>query len=294
MRRGLRLGLLAIASGAVAFAVVSAFLALRLTSPQPRPVGPPGDYLPDGTEAVGFLAADGVGLRGWYSVAPAAPDGSPAQAVALLHGFGGNRRQMLARAGWFRRRGCTVLLYDARGHGESGGDRISAGWFETRDLHGAVDFLRRRGHRDIGLVGASQGAATIALAASELRDIRWVVLESMYPTLRDALDRRFRLALGPAGPVAGSLLVFFAQLRLGIDLDNVDPLARGAILTCPVLVAHGEADRHTAAASAEAFYARLPGPKAIWIVSGAGHVDLYGFAPRDYEARVDRFLSSLH
>lgn len=302
MPRRLRLLLVAAVAGLAAFVAVSAFFAVRFTSPQPRSVGTPGDYLPATTETVAFPAADGVKLAGWYAAPPAstpsaaparAADSTPARAVILLHGFGSTRRQVLARAGWFHRQGFAVLLFDARGHGESAATRVSVGWFETSDLEGALAYLRTRGHRDFGLVGVSQGAATIALAADRLRDVRWIALESMYPTLRDALDCRFRLHFRLPGWLAGALFVPFAEWRLETDIDLIAPRDHVARLPCPVYFMHGDADRHTLLASALDLHARAPSPKSLWIVPGAGHNDLYSHAPAAYEARFTAFLHSL-
>ncbi len=295
MPRRLRLAAIAAVVGLGLFAAVSAVFVVRFTSPQPRPVGQPGEYLPAAAESVAFPAADGVILRGWYAVPSAAgpqPAG-PARAVVLLHGFGSTRRQMLARAGWFHQLGFAVLLYDARGHGESEGTRVSAGWFETADLAGALACLRTRGYRDIGLVGVSQGAATITLAADRLRGVRWIALESMYPTLRDALDRRFRLSFHLPGWLAGALFVPFAEWRLGLDIDTVAPRDHIARLPCPVYVMHGDADRHTLPSSARELHALAPTQKSLWLVPGAAHRDLYSHAPREYEARLTAFLQSL-
>ena len=36
----------------------------------------------------------------------------------------------------------NVILFDLRGHGESDGDRFSLGYFEKRDVLGAIRYLR--------------------------------------------------------------------------------------------------------------------------------------------------------
>jgi fermentation-respiration switch protein FrsA (DUF1100 family) len=184
------------------------------------------------------------------------------------------------------------LLYDARGHGESDGDHVSIGWFETRDLLGALDYLRSRGFRDFGLIGESQGGATVALAARELRDVKWVVLESVYPTLRDAVDRRFRLFFRVPGWLGAALMVPFAEWRLGISADDVTPVERIIDLSSPVFILHGDRDRHTLPEAAQAFFAKAREPKSLWLVPGAAHVDLYGFAKTDYEKRLLGFIAS--
>lgn len=285
-RLGLRL-LVAAAVLGLSFAGVSAYFAIQFTSPIRSSVGGFAEYLPPTTESVRFNATDGIPLAAWFVPKPGAT-----RAAVLLHGHGSNRRQMLARARLLHAQGYAVLLYDARGHGESGGERISIGWFEKRDLLGALDYLRGRGFREFGLIGLSQGGATIALAASELRDIKWVTLESVYPTLRDAVDRRFRRLFAVPGWLAGMLLVPMAEWRLGVAIDDISPLAHVADLRCPVFFLQGEADLSTLPESARALYAQARGPKSIWFVPGAAHVDLYGFTKGEYEKRLLEFIAT--
>ena len=153
--------LLSVLAAAVACAGVSAFFAWRLTSPPRRIIGDPSPEIAAFTQAVVFPSRDGLRLSGWLV---AARDST--KAVVLLHGNGSSRRQMLARAKLFHDAGYAVLLYDARGHGLSEGDRVSAGWFETSDLLGALDFLRAKGFKELGCLGESQGGATILLCRS--------------------------------------------------------------------------------------------------------------------------------
>lgn len=277
------MGFIALGLGVVAFIAVSAFFARQFTSPKPKPVGDFAPFLPATTQAVRFDATDGVSLAGWFT-----PNVSNAKAAILLHGNGSTRRQMLARAGLLHREGYAVLLYDARGHGESGGDLVSIGKYETRDLLGALAFIRAQGAREIGLIGVSQGGATVALAGASLGpDIRWAVIESMYPTLRDAVDRRFRRMLGIPGWLGGMVMVPLAERRLGLSIDDIAPIESIDRLPCPVFIVHGASDTHTLEASARAL-----SPKQLWLVPDAGHVDLYGFAHASYEARLLDFIRS--
>ena len=183
--RLLRWMLIAGATGVGGFAVVSTLFAWRFTTPPRHALAVRPETFLEAYENVTFPARDGVSLAGWF-----VPRRDTKRAVVLLHGNGATRTQMLARARFFHDHGYSALLYDARGHGESGDALVSFGWYETRDLLGAIDWLRARGFSEIGLLGVSQGGATIALAASDLHGIRWAVLEpyvipsgSMIPNL---------------------------------------------------------------------------------------------------------------
>ncbi|MBI4624136.1 MAG: alpha/beta hydrolase [Verrucomicrobia bacterium] len=185
----------------------------------------------------------------------------------------------------------AALLYDARAHGESGGDLVSFGWFETRDLLGALDWLRTRGFHKFGCVGVSQGGGTIALAAAKLHGVRWVVLESVYPTLSNAIDRRFRRTFGLPGWFAAALMVPLAEWRIGINAGTISPRDAIARLSCPVLVMSGDHDEHTRPEDAREVFEHASEPKSFWLVPGAAHVDLYGYAKHDYEVRLLEFIA---
>ncbi len=273
-------------AGALAFVAGSAFFAWQFTGPARRPLGDKAERFLAAFENAEFPARDGVRLSGWF-----VPCAGARQAVVLLHGFGSTRTQMLARARLLYEHGYATLLYDARAHGTSAGDQVSFGWFETRDLLGALDWLRTRGFSEFGCIGASQGGATIALAAPELRDVKWVVLESTYPTLLNAVDRRFRRSVYLPGWLAGSALIPIAEWRLGLKAETVSPRDAIVALACPVLVMTGEQDTHTLPSDTREIFDRAREPKSWWLVSGAAHVDLYGFAKGEYERSVLEFIA---
>ncbi len=285
--RSLRILAFTAAIAGLAFVAGSAFFAWKLTGPMRRPLGTePQKYL-SAFETVRFPATDGVSLAGWF-----APRAGAKQAVILLHGHGSTRTQMLARAKLLHDHGYAALLYDARGHGESSGDLVSLGWLERGDLLGAMNWLRTRGFTEFGLIGSSQGGATIALAADQLRGVRWVVLESVFPTLENALDRRFRRTVFLPGWLAGSLMVPIAEWRLGLRASTINPGEAVSKLPCAVFVMSGELDTHTMPIDARILFERAREPKSWWLVPGARHVDLYGFAKQDYERKLLDFISA--
>src|SRR5438045_978113 len=85
--------------------------------------------------------------------------GSVAAAV-LLHGASSTRSNVLAHADVLARHGFGVLLFDARGHGRSGGRAMELGWYGDRDIAAAVSYLEARtdvARGRIGAVGMSMG-----------------------------------------------------------------------------------------------------------------------------------------
>jgi pimeloyl-ACP methyl ester carboxylesterase len=231
-----------------------------------------------------------VKLEGWYVPCPGSN-----RAVLLLHGYGCIRTQHLARAKLFHGQGYGVLLYDARAHGRSEGSVVSFGYHEKKDLLGALDWMKAKGFSEIGCLGISMGGATLAQASTELGQagIKWIVLESVFPTLSNAVDRRFQRMFSVPGWLAGCLMVPFAEFRLGVSAKKVSPRDAIATLPCPLFVMAGDLDEHTRPEDARQIFDHAREPKRWWLVPGAGHVDLHGFAKQEYERRLLEFVASV-
>ena len=144
---------------------------------------------------VTFPAADGVRLAGWYV------PGTSGAAIVLVHGGGGDRSGAIRHARLLAASGYGVLLYDARGRGESEGHENAFGWRWDRDVRGAVDYLEAAGIRRIGLLGLSTGAeAVVTEAASDPRVAAVVAdgLQGRTPGDAGNLGLGNRLSIQPA------------------------------------------------------------------------------------------------
>jgi hypothetical protein len=134
-----------------------------------EPIGaPPGAAYRD----VAFQATDGLDLAGWYR-----PSQNGA-AVLLVHGGGSDRTGAVAHAKMLVRHGYGVLLYDARGRGESDGAPNNYGWDWGKDVGGALSFLERRSDVEpgrIGALGLSTGADVLIEVAATRKDLGAVV-----------------------------------------------------------------------------------------------------------------------
>jgi len=239
-----------------------------------------------GAEPVSFRDAAGQQITGWFV------PGRPGEgAVLLLHGVRGNRLQMLARAHWLQREGIASLLIDLPAHGESSGERITFGRREAPAVDAALAWLRTRlpGEK-VGAIGVSLGGASL-LFAKRQPELDALVLESVYPTIEDAVQDRLSMRLGPTAATALAPLLL-VQLPLRLDLTAADLRPIGAIggVRAPLLLASGTEDQHTRWPETEAMFAAARQPKALWPVPGAAHVDLHDFAPAAYEARLGPWL----
>lgn len=241
-------------------------------------------------EAVTFPAADGVPLSGWYLPA------TRGAAVVLLHGSGSTRSTVLDQAVVLARGGYGVLLYDARGHGESGGRAMGFGWNGDADISGALDFLTTRPEIDpgrIALAGLSMGGEQAIGAAAGDPRVRAVVAEGA--TGRTAADKAW---LSGAYGLRGTLQEGLDHLTYWLaDLMTAagppPPLYAAVAAFAPrplLLIAAGEVPDEPRAAR----YLQEAAPSAVtvWEVPGAGHTSGLATAPAEWEQRVLEFLSS--
>jgi fermentation-respiration switch protein FrsA (DUF1100 family) len=271
---------------AFALAILAAGAALWLLGASLIGVTPHAVALPEPAgEALTLRAAPDQLVQGNYL------PGRGKGGILLLHGLHGDRRQMAARARFLQGQGYATMLIDLPGQGASTADAVTFGLREAHGVRAALDALRRRvPGQPIGVIGVSLGAASLVLCRDCGR-VDAVVLESMYPTIEEAVADRLRMRLGPLGGPLSRLLLWQLPLRLGISAGQLRPIDRIADLQAPVLVAAGSADLHTTLPETRRLFAAVAEPKALWIVEGAAHVDLYAFAPADYERRVGAFLA---
>ncbi|MEO8248368.1 MAG: alpha/beta hydrolase [Burkholderiales bacterium] len=230
-------------------------------------------------------SANGLKISAWLSRGR-----QGAGVVLLVHGVRANRLAMLDRARFLHQFGYSLLLIDLPAHGASDGDRISYGLVEAEAVRIALAFLAREmPHEQIGVIAISLGAAAVVLAEPNPAPSA-VVLESMFPTIRDALANRLRRYFGPVGTLLTPLFLWWFELRLDVSARQLAPIDKVAALGAPLLILSGSADANTTVAETEAIFDAASEPKSLWIVPGAAHVDLHAFSPVEYERRVARFL----
>jgi uncharacterized protein len=263
-----------------------------LSWPATRPIGgPPADLHAEHVLLRLAPAASNDGHAACLTAAAWFARGrTGAGAVLLLHGVRADRRAMLARARFLQRAGYAVMLMDLPSHGESSGDRITFGWREADGVTAAMIWLRSTlpGEK-IGVIGVSLGAAALVFSGQRPDA---AVLESMYPTIKEAVEDRLQARFGVLGRAAAPLLLWQLPVRLGIGAGQLVPIARMGRFAAPVLIASGSADQHTTEAETRRIFGAAREPKQLWLAEGAAHVDLHAFGGAEYEKVVGAFLAS--
>jgi fermentation-respiration switch protein FrsA (DUF1100 family) len=220
--------------------------------PWPSRVPAASSVLP-GSQEVAFATEDGIHLGGWFLPAQG---GSPAPAVVVCNGNGGNRALRAPLAAALARAGLSVLLFDYRGYGGNPG-RPSEGGLAA-DARAAQAWLATRPEVDPGRIayfGESLGAA-VALRLAIQRPPAALILRSPFTSLTDVGRLHY-----PWLPVRWLLT------------DRYGSAARVAQLSVPLLVIAGERDQIVPAALSRRLYDAASVPKRFVLVPGADHND---------------------
>jgi pimeloyl-ACP methyl ester carboxylesterase len=238
-------------------------------------------------EEVTLTTNDSLALRGWYI-----PSHNQA-AVIVLHGYGGNRLEMLTRAVTLAQHGYGVLLYDERASGESDGEQRTFGWLDAGDVPMALSFLRQRSDVDpnrMGILGFSIGGQIALRAAGQSEQIRAIVAEepgfariSDVPDMPTLEDKYYAVSYW----LGENLL----SLRTGIPIPEGVVAAIQRIAPRPILfIATG---RNYAQQLVQYFFRQAGEPKFYWEVPEVGHGGSPIARPQEYEQTVVGFFDRI-
>jgi len=247
----------------------------------PRRVLPPGNTLRKNNipyQSVDLITDDGVRLSAWYT------HPRNGAVILLAHGYGDNRPEWIQAL--FAKKGFGVMSWDARAHGESGGEVSTLGYLEVLDVKAALEYVLAQ--PDVKYVGAwngSMGAATIIRAAAEFPQIQAVFADSSNTSLDDEINYLIPY------PLINPLTKFIAAAETGLSLDKVAPVDDiGKISPRPVYIVQGLADTVAPPDTGEKLYNAAHEPRFLWEKENVPHMQMYLDNPRRYQKRMVAFF----
>ena len=292
------------------YAGISVYAASQLVAaPQIAPQGTPAA---DGLayKDVSFTSrTDHLMLSGWFIPGVVAPGHlSASETIIVVHDSGTNRTDpgvgLLSLSAALAKHGFAVLAFDMRGSGDSSSAPSSLGYYEQRDVLGAVDFLQtgvmpypNLGRpKAIGGWGVSMGASALLLAAAQDPALRAIVSDSAYADVIPILQRDIPVRAHLSSAFTPGILRAAATMY-GIDYYAIKPSAVVAqIAPRPILFIHGAADTYVspsnmttlAQAAAQGHNAHVQ----TWLVPEATHTQAYHVAGKTYVNRIVAFFTA--
>lgn len=238
---------------------------------------------------VSLNAQDGIRLSAWLIE----PANTNHNAVLLLHGLGDNRIGMIGYADLLLHHGYTVLMPDARAHGQSEGALATYGLRERQDIRDWARWLQTTARPNcIYGFGESMGAAQLLQALNHDKLFCAVAAESPFSNFReigyDRVGQFFH-----TGPWLGRTLLrpvievafLYSRWKYGLDLQKVSPEQAAASTSVPVFLIHGQVDRNIPVRHARRIHALAP-RVTLWEVPNADHCGAVSTAREEFERRV--------
>ncbi|MCA1596009.1 MAG: alpha/beta hydrolase, partial [Chloroflexi bacterium] len=200
-------------------------------------------------EQITLEPAPGARIYGWL-----VPHALPRAVVLYLEGNGGNRASRLGHIEMLREMGCSVVIVDYQGYGESRGHPTEESVY--RDARAARAFIASRpetGDLPLVLYGESLGGAVATMLAREAAPSALIV-DHGFTSMPEMVDRVCR----------GIPASRFCRSRF----DSISNLRH---YHGPVLITHGDADALIPHAHGERLFAAANEPKRFFSIPGAPH-----------------------
>lgn len=252
-------------------------------------------------EKIEFQSADGTLLRGWWIPAKTlTPDPSPRgrgekcpRTLVICHGVAANRSIFLpfvAVGDWLD---ANVLMFDLRGHGDSGGHTVTMGYREKDDVLAAVAWARRerpdQARQVIGM-GISLGAASLAEATARAEPpLDAVILDTCFTSTREMTHSAVGAFPRGMHPWLLTLGLPLADWHAGCAMMDVCPEASIAQLRSPVLFLHSKGDPIIPSEHSLRLYEKACEPKRLVVFELPGHCDAFFAQHERYRAEVVAF-----
>ncbi|MBA2564698.1 MAG: alpha/beta fold hydrolase [Gemmatimonadetes bacterium] len=241
---------------------------------------------------VGFVARDGVRLSAWYLP----PESSDAPRVIVLHGYRGNRAEVLGIGSHLWRSGFGVLLPDFRGRGGSERRRISMGAWEATDLAAAIEWMEGEAPDvPVGLLGYSMGGSVALMEGGRHKLVRAIAADCAYATQAGVLSYGVQRLIRLRGDFLLPAAALFHRGYRRPGFGEVTPIAHAAEWRGRALFFIGAGgDRTVAPSDARRLFDVAPEPKLLWVPPRLPHCGAY-FDDRDKYGRLvaqffDHFL----
>lgn len=257
------------------------------TRAHPQKIPSSQKYFSQSVENQVFKSFDQVELSSWFI-----PNDTSKKSIILLSGIGGNRLGVISRAKFYQEKGFNILMPDLRGTGESGGDLISFGWQERFDLLASVDFLKEKGMQKIAVHGMSLGAATIVYSFQEKPDYDFVVLESCYDNITNALKNRVGKYLIPS--FAFYPMTKFTEMRVEASSADLSPEKYIGLNKSPLFILAGDAEKKVKKEETEKLFFNCNSiTKHLHFFKNAYHEDFMNRYEEEWKVEMEKWLAKM-
>ncbi len=212
--------------------------------------------------------------------------------IIICHGVTSRTDGVIKFLNMFIKNGYNALFIDHRAHGETGGKKVSYGYFERYDLAKAIKWAREQNGGKIGMIGESMGAG-ILMQTLLVEKADFIIEDCGYSSFDDEVKHQLkRVRFAPVYPTYFFTRAF-VRLFGGYDIKRVSPVEALKQTDIPVMVIHGEKDDYVPFyMSSIIFNAVKSSYKMMYAAKDSKHAYSYEDHPEEYQMKVYEFLKS--
>jgi len=227
-------------------------------------------------------------------------DGDSKNTIILLHDINLSRWSVMKYADIYLTKGFDVLIYDAKGHGESGGNGTTLGYYEKDDLDLMVDYISSRNkYGIIGVHGEGLGGFTALLHAKsnkESKKVRFYVIDSSFNDIQGYLSLKANKEFNFNSPMLVKPLTFYTNIvnfyKSKFILSKLDVMEAIKDVYTPILFIHGKGDPDIPYSMTEALYKAKKENKQIYLSRSNKHAGSYSNNTEEYKKKIIDFVEA--
>jgi len=208
--------------------------------------------------------------------------------LLICHGYKQSKEHLIALANLFDE--YTVVLFDLRAHGDSGGSLVSFGYHEYKDVQAVLDYLRNdsslHNKKFYGL-GISMGAASIANAASRGCSFDGLILDSCFSSIDFDIVSKFV----NIPKIFFNVGKFIFNILWRIDIDSIKPGTFLSKISCPLMIIHSKDDKKVSYDHAERLFEAASCQQKSIISCPGDHGRLFRYDSQFYKKIITDFLA---
>lgn len=236
-----------------------------------------------------FVLHDGYIIHGKFI-----PKENSNKYILILHGHTSNYESSLRHALLYHELGLNCVVIDLRGHGFNKKVAVTMGYRESQDVSEIINELYKQFGDEIslGLAGVSLGASTCLLTLKLTQNLKFVISDCGFCSLKDQMKNTIKLKHIPWFLVAPFLNMWFFILGK-FSYKKSSPINYLGDNRVPILLVHGSKDEFVPYNNMDRIYNILNCRKQKLTINGAVHANSIDVDKQCYKDCVKQFLKNV-
>lgn len=242
-------------------------------------------------EQIHITNAKGMKLRGQYY-----PADKPRKGLILAcHGCRSSGiGEFCFISEFLHNHGYDLFLVDHRACGESEGEYMGYGLYESQDTMLWLDYIVKRFGDDcpIILYGVSMGSATVMMMSNQdlPKNVKGIVADCGYTSAWNEFQYQLKASFHmPPFPFL-YIVNFFSMVLAGYSFRKAAPIEAIKEAKVPILLFHGEKDDFVPTFMVHELFEACSAPKDLLVIPEALHAKSYQTHPELYEPKILSFF----